>query len=54
MAHPLGVERALDYPQRTIEPNPNAIRARQPGAPIATTIVLFAVVAALLGFIAWI
>jgi len=53
MAHPIGVQRTLDYPERPVELNPNAVRAQPASAPVATTIVLFAVVAALLGFIAW-
>ncbi len=53
MPPPIGTQRAIDNVQSMFEPRVNARASRPGSAPIATTIVLFVVVAALLGFIAW-
>jgi hypothetical protein len=48
-----GTQRAIDSARDVFEPRLTPLATRPGSAPIATTIVLFAVVAALLGFIAW-
>jgi hypothetical protein len=52
MVPPTGTERALGAPLNSFGPR-TPVDTRPGSAPIATTIVLFAVVAVLLGFIAW-
>lgn len=53
MSPPNGSERALHPPPPVFETRAKMSDTRPGGVPVATTIVLFAVVAALLGFIAW-
>lgn len=53
MAPPSGTERALGEPLSSFAPRTAPLDTRPGSVPIATTIVLFAVVAVLLGFIAW-
>ena len=53
MAPPVGSERLLTSPAESLELPPPAAGVRPTGAPLATTIVLFLVVAVLLAFIAW-
>ncbi len=53
MAPTRGSQRALDPEQPLLEPLAHSTRARPGGVPVATTIVLFVVVVALLAFIAW-
>jgi len=54
MAPPTASERALPPPTQPFDLRTGTSASRPGHAPLATTIVLFAVVAALLGFIAWI
>jgi len=53
MPPPTGTQRAIDTAHPMFEPRVKALASRPGSAPIATSIVLFVVVAALLGFIAW-
>jgi len=53
MAPTHGSQRALDPEPPLFEPLAKRAGARPGGVPVATTIVLFVVVAALLAFIAW-
>ncbi|MCY2959552.1 MAG: hypothetical protein NTY35_05240 [Planctomycetota bacterium] len=53
MATTSGTPRTGEPAPSVFEPRTNPRESRPGSAPVATTIVLFAVVAALLGFIAW-
>lgn len=53
MSSPSGTQRVLDDAPPVFDTRSGPLAARPGSAPMATTIVLFTVVAALLGFIAW-
>jgi len=53
MPPPTGTQRAIHTVQPMFDPRLSSLGSRPGSAPLATSIVLFVVVAALLGFIAW-